>query len=431
MKPTVSFCTLGCRVNQYESSVISTALEEGGMSVVPFGEPCDFAVINSCTVTGESDRKSRQMIRRAAKFAKEGVFVTGCFAEVSHEEAKNISGVIAVIGNKNKSSLTNAILHAAGLCDNNEVKTSDSFEECRGMLKRPGRVRTFIKIEDGCESKCAYCIIPKARGPVRSKSPAEIIEEASALTVAGSPEIILTGIEISAYGKDFDRDENGERYDLSRLISDMSAIPTLKRLGLGSLDPSLITDEFMERITQAPQLLHHFHLSLQSGCSSVLARMRRKYNADKAMRYIERIRRFIPDANVSADIIAGFPGETEQEFLETAEFCRNADFLNLHIFPYSIRKNTEAAEMDGQLPECEKKLRVSELEKIHAETKAKLMERYSQRNDPVHVLFEQKKNGVLTGHSEHYVELKVKGSAKLVGKICPVMPSSDGTGTLI
>jgi len=425
----VSIYTLGCRVNQYESRIYATALGERGISVVPFGEECDIAVVNSCTVTAESDRKCRQMIRRAAKCARLGVVVTGCFGEVSPVEAMSVEGVIAVVPNRRKSTLPAVV--ADILSGNTPAVTRDSvpFEECTGFLTTPDRVRTFIKIEDGCESRCAYCIIPKARGPIRSKSPEIIIKEAECLTLAGSPEIILTGIEVSAFGRDLPQ-INGRRYTLADLIMDVSSIPSLKRLGLGSLDPSLITDDFIGRISQSEKLLPHFHLSLQSGSSTVLARMRRKYNADMAMTFIERIREHIPEAMISADIIAGFPGESEEEFFESVNFCRKADFLNLHIFPYSPRRGTEAAEMEGQIPDAEKHRRVAYLEQVHLGTKAELMKRYCKDGIPVNVLFERLRNGVLTGHSQHYVELAVKGPRSLVGKVCPVIPSPDGTGIL-
>lgn len=429
MNYRVSFSTLGCRVNQYESSVYADELKRAGIDIVPFGGKCDIAVINTCTVTAESDRKSRQLIRRGAKNARVGVIVTGCFAEISRDEACAIDGVIAVVGNRNKSDTVRAIKTALGLDEHFEMKDCPDFEECNGFLTVPGRVRTFIKIEDGCESKCAYCIIPKARGPIRSKSPSVILEEADGLIRGGSPEIILTGIEISAYGKDFKKD--GVSYDLADLILDLSENPLLQRLGLGSLDPTLMTDSFLEKISKSKQLLRHFHISLQSGCSSVLRRMRRKYNAEQAREIMDRIRRYFPDANISADIIAGFPGETEEEFLESCDFCRNADFLNLHIFPYSVREGTEAANMPDQIHEVEKKRRVLELERIHAETRAKLMQRYADGNKTVHVLFEQKKNGFLIGHSEHYVELTAEGPAELVGKICEVAPNADGSSKII
>ncbi len=429
MEYKVSINTLGCRVNQYESSVLANTLRNLGISIVKFGEQCDVSVINTCTVTAESDRKSRQLIRRAAKNASVGVVVTGCFAEVAENDAKSIDGVVAVVGNKNKSSTADVVAALLEGAPAEQPIASDEFEHCTETLTVPGRVRSFIKIEDGCESKCAYCIIPRARGPIRSKLPSLILEEARNLAEAGSPEIILTGIEVSAYGKNFPVDIG--KYGLADLILDLSENNSIKRIGLGSLDPTLMTDEFLKKISGSTTLLRHFHLSLQSGCSDTLRKMRRKYNADQAKVYIERIREYFPDANISADVIVGFPGETEEEFLKTCEFCRNGNFLNLHIFPYSPREGTEAAGMPEQIPESEKKRRVAVLEDIHRKTRNELMDRYAARSTPVNVLFEQKKNGMLIGHSEHYVELKVNGSANLVGKICPVMPNPDGTGNLI
>ncbi len=426
---TVSVSTLGCRVNQYESSVIANTLAENGIKIVPFGKECDISIINTCTVTAESDRKSRQLIRRGAKSARLGVVVTGCFAEISPNEVRKIDGVITVIGNRNKAVVTNTVneILSGSYVDSHDIPSE--FGPCIGMMTVPGRVRSFIKIEDGCESKCAYCIIPKARGPIRSKEPSVILEEADILARAGSPEIILTGIEVSAYGRDLR--QGGEGYGLSELILDLSKNEYIKRIGLGSLDPTLMTDEFLRKIAGSDKLLRHFHISLQSGSSSVLRRMRRKYNADQAKVFIDRIRKYFPDANISADVIVGFPGETAEEFEETCEFCRDADFLNLHIFPYSIREGTEAAEMDMQIPDSEKKRRVDVLEAIHIGTREKLMERYVSRECPVHVLFEQKKNGKLIGHSEHYVELTANGTSSLVGKICRVIPKSDGTGEIV
>ena len=429
MTGKISFTTLGCRVNQYESSVLANSLAELGFEIVPFGDGCDICIVNTCTVTAESDRKSRQLVRRAAKKTSVGVIVTGCFAEVSHDDAKKIDGVICVIGNKNKSEVVNAVKYHMGLSITPPIESADSFEKCTRMLTTPGRVRSFIKIEDGCTSKCAYCIIPKARGPIRSKNPAVILKEADELIGKGSPEIILTGIEISAYGMDLKKD--GVTYDLANLIHDLSKNPRLERLGLGSLDPTLMTETFLQKIASSEKLLRHFHISLQSGCSSVLKRMRRKYNAEQALVIMERIRKYFPDANISADVIVGFPGESEEEFSKTVNFCRKADFLNLHIFPYSMREGTEAAEMPDQISENEKKRRVAILESIHAETRSALMKKYSRRTDPVNILFEQKKNGVLIGHSEHYVELKVDGPSSLIGKICKVMPNEDGSDTLV
>lgn len=433
MNPTVSFCTLGCRVNQYESSAMSAALEEDGFTVVPFGDPCDVCIVNTCTVTSESDRKSRQMIRRAAKYSSGNVIVCGCFAEVSADSAAAIDGVIAVIGNKNKSAVTEAAKAAASGTGviNADKPDGESFESCdNAMLLHPGRVRSFIKVEDGCEGRCAYCIIPKARGPVRSKSPELVLREAAALAAAGSPEVILTGIEISAYGADLPRNGDGSRYDLSYLIRNVANLTDIRRIAMGSLDPTLMTDAFLARIAEVPELVRHFHLSLQSGSSATLARMRRRYNADQAMRFIEAARRYFPDAMLSADVIVGFPGESEADFLDSARFCEEAELLNLHIFPYSVRRGTAAAEMDGQIPEDEKRRRAEEMERMHEGVRSRIMSRYADRKAPVHVLFERSRGGILSGHSENFVELEVPGDESLVGRICRVMPNADGTGVL-
>lgn len=432
MNPTVSFCTLGCRVNQYESSAVAVALEERGFVAVSFGDACDVCIVNTCTVTSESDRKSRQMIRRAAKYSSGHVIVCGCFAEVSSDCAAAIDGVIAVIGNRNKSAVVDAAVSAVrggDVCGT--AQSSGEFESCdKTVLLRPGRVRSFIKVEDGCEGKCAYCIIPKARGPVRSKSPELVLREAEALAAAGSPEVILTGIEISAYGADLARCADGSRYDLSHLIRDVSQVPNIHRIAMGSLDPTLMTDEFLARISEVPQLVRHFHLSLQSGSSATLARMRRRYNAEQAMRFIEAARRYFPDAMLSADVIVGFPGESEADFLESARFCEEAELLNLHIFPYSVRLGTEASEMECQIPEDEKRCRAEEMERMHEGARARILSRYCDRTSPVHVLFERERSGILSGHSEHFVELEVPGDKSLVGHICDVIPSADGTGCL-
>lgn len=432
MKPTVSFCTLGCRVNQYESSAAAVSLEECGFDVVPFGDACDVCIVNTCTVTSESDRKSRQMIRRAAKYSSGHVIVCGCFSEVSPDEASAIDGVISVIGNKNKSDVIKAAKAAVNGDELLLRSDSDVFEGCDStILLRPERVRSFIKIEDGCEGKCAYCIIPRARGPVRSKSPEAVVREATALAAAGSPEVILTGIEISAYGTDLPPADDGSPIDLPYLIERLSAVPEIQRIATGSLDPTLMTDSFLSRIAETPKIVRHFHLSLQSGASATLARMRRKYNAEQAMRFIENVRRVFPDAMLSADVIVGFPGESENDFLESMHFCKEARLLNLHIFPYSQRSGTEAARMSAQIPEEEKKRRAEAMELMHAECRRELLSKYAKRNSPVHVLFERCRDGILSGHSEHFVELEVPGGEELVGKICAVIPKCDGTGILL
>ena len=417
--PRVAFCTLGCRVNQYESDAIAASLEEDGFQIVPFGQEADVTVVNTCTVTAESDRKSRQHIRRAAA-ANPGkpLIVTGCFAQVSPDAASAIDGVSAVIGNGNKAEIP-ALAHRLieGESVQNQVDDIDRAVYDGMTLTKPRRSRSYIKIQDGCENRCAYCIIPAARGKIRSKQPSDVLTEAAALAQAGCHEIILTGIETAAYGRD-----SGGEFNLAGLIAQLNDVPGIERIGLGSLEPTLMRERFLSEIAPLKAVLPHFHISLQSGSSSVLKRMRRPYNADQAMDFIRAVREYFPQAMLTADVIVGFPGETEAEFEETMAFCREAQFLHLHIFPYSIRRGTEAAGMPDQVPECVKKQRAADLAKQQAEIKRALLEKYveSHREKPVYVLIEEEKKGYLVGHSEHYVEIRLGADAGQIGQIVPV-----------
>ncbi|MBQ9717526.1 MAG: MiaB/RimO family radical SAM methylthiotransferase, partial [Clostridia bacterium] len=342
---TISVTTLGCRVNQYESLSFTEGLKKYGIHVVRPGEPCDAAIVNTCTVTAESDRKSRQMIRRAASYA-DHVIVTGCFAQISADTAAAIDKVTYVCGNGGKASLADtvyAILTGTYGGDKNNVGAPDGYDAVEMVTSQPERTRSYIKIEDGCENRCAYCIIPKARGPVRSKKPETVLEEAKALAAAGCREVILTGIETASYGMDFEgRQPYG--YRLAELIGEIAAVDGIERIGLGSLEPTVMSDYFVGTLASTPKILPHFHLSIQSGCSRTLAEMKRRYNADMARTALRRMRDAMPDVTFSCDVIVGFPGETEEDFSETLEFCREARFLHMHIFPYSKRAGTVAAE---------------------------------------------------------------------------------------
>lgn len=424
--PRVAFCTLGCRVNQYESDAIAAQLAADGFCVVPFGEEADITIVNTCTVTAESDRKSRQHIRRAVS-ANPGkpLIVTGCFGQVSPEEASSISGVTAVIGNGNKAEIPALVRRLMdGKSIENHVDPMETAAYDGMVLLTPQRSRSYIKIQDGCENRCAYCIIPSARGKVRSKQPDQVIAEATALADAGCQEIILTGIETAAYGRD-----SGGEIHLSGLIQQLSAVPGIQRIGLGSLTPTLMREKFLSEIAPIRAVLPHFHISLQSGSSSVLRRMRRPYNAGQAMEFIRSVREFFPEAMLTADVIVGFPGETDEEFCETVDFCREAKFLHLHIFPYSVRKGTEAAGMPNQLSGCVKKQRAAELANVQADIKRSLLDQYvdDHRESPVYVLIEEEKKGHFVGHSEHYVEVRLKTDSGAVGETVPVLLSeTDG-----
>lgn len=424
--PRVAFCTLGCRVNQYESDAIAAQLEEDGFLIVPFGEEADVTIVNTCTVTAESDRKSRQHIRRAAA-ANPGkpVIVTGCFAQVSPDAASAIDGVSAVIGNGNKAGIPALVRR---LIDGEAVQSRVDDIGCAAyddmILVKPRRSRSYIKIQDGCENRCAYCIIPSARGKVRSKQPHDVLMEATALANEGCAEIILTGIETAAYGRDF-----GDGFDLAALMKQLDNVPGIERIGLGSLTPTLMRERFLSEIASLKTVLPHFHISLQSGSTSVLNRMRRPYNAAQVMDFIRAVREYFPEVMLTADVIVGFPGETEEEFQETVNFCREARFLHLHIFPYSVRKGTEAAGMPGQIPECTKKARAAALAEIQKSIKKNLLETYVEdhRTDPVYVLIEEEKGGYLVGHSEHYAEICLRQGSGVVGEIVPAfLAETDG-----
>lgn len=427
--PRAAVLTLGCRVNQYESDVIAGELEAAGFDVVPFGEPCDVTVVNTCTVTSESDRKSRQYIRRAAAASPGApIIVTGCFAQVSPEAAAGLPGVSAVIGNARKADIAalarELTAEHAPARPRMELSDMQSADYDGLMLAHPRRARAYIKIEDGCENRCSYCIIPMARGRVRSKDPRLVVQEAEALARAGCGEIILTGIETAAYGRDA-----GGAFSLSSLLERLNGIPGIRRIGMGSLDPSLLRGDFLDAVSSLPSVLPHFHLSLQSGSSSVLRRMRRPYNAGQARERMDALRLARPERMLTADVIVGFPGETEAEFEETMQFCREGRFLHLHIFPYSVRSGTEAAEMPGQLPEAEKRRRAAALAAQQAETKRTLLEEYVRAHDttPVSLLIEEEKNGGSVGHSEHYAEIRTETVCGAPGDIVPVvLRETDG-----
>ncbi len=426
----VSILTLGCRVNQYESDTIKSSLKARGITIVPFGDPADLAMVNTCTVTAESDRKSRQMIRRAAQSA-EHIAVTGCFAQISADTALTLGKSVYVFGNSDKASLADniiSILKGEYSAERNAVTPPTDPRAVAMKLDTPMRSRSFVKIEDGCENRCSYCIINKARGPVRSKHPDLVIDEITALAAKGCHEVILTGIETASYGMDFaERKPYG--HALADLIEKVAEIDGIERIGLGSLEPTVMTDYFVSRAARVKKLLPHFHLSIQSGCSRILAKMRRRYTAVMAAEAIGRMKKALPEATYSADVIVGFPGETEEDFHETVEFCRGIEFLHLHIFPYSKREGTEAAEMDGQLHDSIKHKRLIALESEAKQIKRRLLEKYvnDHKKEPVYVLCEKMVGSSAFGHSEHFIEVTVTDRTADVGEIIPVyLDSTDG-----
>lgn len=412
---TFGIYTLGCRVNQYESRVISEKLTDKGYIELPFSAVCDIYIINSCAVTAESVRKSRQIIRRAKKvnrFAK--VIVTGCFAQISPDEVKKLGDADHIVGNKNKLfDVLDVIENKVGSIriDDFNNATYENYS-----LTMPKRTREYIKIQDGCEGKCAYCVIPRARGPVRSKPRDAVINEVMHLAAKGVKEVILTGIEIASY-----------EYDLGQLLSEIDTIEGIERISLGSLEPTLITEDFAKRLASIKKLTPHFHISVQSGCTAVLNRMRRKYNISMLERSIGYLKENIPHLQLTCDIIVGFPDETDAEFDETKAFLERNRFLHAHIFTYSKRPLTLAAEMTGQVPEHIKAERSVILDSIQSRIKAQILENELKRKS-VPVLFETFKNGVNTGHSDNYIEYELRSDTDLSGNIIFVVPvSTDGS----
>ena len=429
----VGLYTLGCKVSQYETETVGEAFLARGFEVRDFDDVCDVYVINTCTVTAESDRKSRQFIRRAYKRNPDAVImVMGCYSQRAPREIAEMPGISVVIGTENKLSL---VAVAEQILNDREkttlslpiVKTTDvskaSFE--RMSVTRAPRTRAYVKIEDGCESKCTYCAIAGARGRVRSKPKEDVINEVEALYRAGTREIVLTGIETGSYGRDFD-----EKYTLADLICELDARGSCERIRLGSLAPELINHDFVMKVKDKKILAPHFHLSLQSGSDAVLNRMKRRYTSERAMNVIRDIREHIDGAMFTTDVMVGFPGETEENFLETVDFVRRAGFLDAHVFSYSRREGTEAAYYANQIPEPTKKERSARLIKIKNETRDRILSEVVKAGRPLSVIAEARDgDGFYSAHSDSYIEVKFFSEDKeLSGKMLNVTPVSHKNG---
>ena len=402
---TVGIYTLGCKVNQYESEAIAEGFTSRGFLVQSPTAVCDVYVINTCTVTAESDRKARQFIRRAIhKNPHAFVLVTGCYAQVSASEVAGIVGVDYVCGNDEKCSVIDA---ACALIEQGKKPSSPiirvhapdacGFEEMH--ITRFDRTRAYIKIEDGCENRCTYCIIPSARGSVRSKKPQDVIAEVRELIRGGCREIVLTGIETASYGKDLDG------YRLADLLEEIDRIPGIGRVRLGSLDPGLMTQEFVDRIAKLKSLTPHFHLSMQSGSDRILALMKRKYNTRMACEGVQRLRAALPNPQFTTDMIVGFPGETEEDFAQSMAFAREIGFLMIHVFPYSRRKGTLADTMTDQIPEDVKHTRVARLSAVAADARAACLAKKVGMVEEI--LVEGFHAGMAHGHTADFCEVEV------------------------
>ena len=424
----VAIYTLGCKVNQYESQAMETILRQRGHTLVRFEEAADAYLINTCTVTAVSDKKSRQAIRQARRHSPDGVVaVCGCYGQ-THPEALAQLDVDLISGTGD---------HLAFLDQVEELvrkKLGDTMVRVDKVMMRrqfellpagglEGRTRAMLKVEDGCVNFCSYCIIPYARGPIRSMPLADAAHEAARLAAEGYRELVITGIEISSWGRDLPG-----KPELADLVETVCAAAPDCRIRLGSLEPRTVTPDFCRRMSGLGNLCPHFHLSMQSGCDSVLRRMNRKYDTARYWESVSLLRRTFVTPAITTDLIVAFPGETEEEFRETLDFCRRCGFAAMHVFPYSRRTGTPAAELPGQCSNAVKEERAHEAGALAREMAAAWLEQWVGRTEQV--LFEEEKDGLWRGHTTRYIEVRAAGEG-LHNALRPVRIDGVGEGWLM
>ena len=426
-----AFHTLGCKVNQYETQAMEELLLAKGHTLVPFEEKADVYIINSCTVTAVSDKKSRQAVRQARRRAPEAVVaLCGCYPQVSPEEAAKLDADL-IGGSGDRQGFLELLESMASRKE--KTVTVDNALHRRAFEALPaggleGRTRAMLKAEDGCTNFCAYCIIPYARGPVRSLPLDQAETEARRLAAAGYRELVLTGIELSSYGRDLPG-----RPSPAELIEKVCQAAPQLRVRLGSLEPRTVTEEFCQRLKALPNLCPHFHLSLQSGCDATLARMKRKYDTARFYESAALLRAHFDNPGITTDLIVGFPGETEEEFSQTLDFIKKCAFSQMHIFPYSRRQGTPAAAMPGQLSNAEKAQRAQRAAEVAGALRRSWLTGWIGKT--VEVLFEEEKEGFWRGYTPQYVEVTVSSEENLHNTLRRVRLTAAGEdkifGTLV
>ncbi len=405
----VALHNLGCKVNSYETEAMQQLLEAAGYEIVDFEDQADVYIINTCSVTNMADKKSRQMLHRAkAKNPDAVVVAAGCYVQAAGEKLKEDEAIDLVIGNNKKADLIPLLEEClAGREVTDSIIDISATHEYEGLhiAKQADHTRAFIKVQDGCNQFCSYCIIPYTRGRVRSRRPEDVVSEVLELTANGYQEIVLTGIHLSSYGVDF----KGENIDFLYLIKLLHEIEGVKRLRFGSLEPRVITEEFARELAKLNKICPHFHLSLQSGCDETLKRMNRHYSADEYYAGCEILRKYFKNPAITTDVIVGFAGETEEEFATTKEFLKKVNFYEMHVFKYSRRAGTRADKMPNQVPEQIKTRRSSELLALEAEMSRKYRESFL--GTETEVLLEEPViiNGerYMIGHTKEYVKVVV------------------------
>lgn len=445
----VAFHNLGCKVNSYEIEVMQQKLSENGYVIVPFAPGADIYIINTCTVTNIADRKSRQMLHKAKKMNPNAIVVaTGCYVQTGEEQIEMDDCIDLAIGNNKKKDIVEILenflqkkeqsqescmmdktLNHTTILD---INHTDEYEEMQ-LVRTADHTRAYIKIQDGCNQFCTYCIIPYARGRVRSRRIEDILSEIRGLVANGYKEVVVTGIHVSSYGLDFLKKESGDYLEeckdvreavykkefLLQLLEEINAVEGLERIRLGSLEPRIITERFAERLSKMEKICPHFHLSLQSGSDSVLKRMNRRYSCSEYYEKVLILRKYFKDVAITTDIITGFPGETEEEFAQTVDFVKKVDFYETHIFKYSKRQGTIAAGMDGQLTEAQKAARSDVLLALAQERGKCFRERFIGQQ--IEVLLEEQKNiggaKYMIGHTKEYVQVALKTDEDLSNTI--------------
>ena len=400
----VAIYTLGCKVNLYESEVIMNSFKKSGYEIVDFEDNADIVIINTCTVTNTSDKKSRNIIRQAVKKHEKAVIVVmGCYSQVRSADIKEIDGVDIIIGNTKKSKVVSLVeeylKNKKSITEIDDIMHTD-FEPME-LDTFETRTRAFVKIQDGCNNFCSYCIIPYSRGNIRSKEKDDVVSEIKCLVKNGYKEVVLTGIHTGHYGKDkYD-------YDFSDLLSELCKIDNLKCIRISSIEITELDSKFIDVLKNNKVIVNHMHIPLQSGCDKTLKEMNRKYDTKYYLDKINLIRSIRPNISITTDLIVGFPNETEEDFNNTLSFLRKVKFSKIHVFPYSRRKGTKADLMDNQIDEQTKHKRVKEVLKLSEELEIEYMNKFI--NTDVLVLIEKFENGIISGHTENYIPVKANG----------------------
>ena len=412
---TIAFHTLGCKVNTYESNAMLKIFNEAGYQEVDFKEIADVYVINTCTVTNTGDSKSRQMIRKAIrKNPQATVCVVGCYSQIAPEEIEQIEGVGVVLGTQHRKDIVKYVDEylktGKPVIKVDNVMNLKKFEDLN--IDRFKNTRAFLKIQDGCNNFCTDCIIPYARGRVRSRDKDSVLNQAKTLVANGYVEIVLTGIHTAGYGEDLDN------YSFYDLLVDLVKIDGLKRLRISSIETSQISDEIINLIGSNDIIVDHLHIPLQSGCDATLKRMNRKYTTSQYLEKINKIRNYLPNIAFTTDVIVGFPGESDEEFEETYNFIKEVNYSELHVFPYSPRRNTPAAKMKDQVDDKIKHERVNRLLELSKELNRDFA--LKQIGKTLKVLFEKRDGDYLVGHASDYLKVRVKTTDNLIGEIVEV-----------